>query len=72
MPITSPDPQPFSAERTIPYTSRISADVIVTAPATSKLLCACSSFDSGTRRSERAKVAMPTGTLTKKIHGQER
>ena len=41
------------------------------APATSKLLCACSSFDSGTKRSESTNVAIPTGTLTKKIHGHE-
>ena len=42
-----------------------------TAPATSKLLCACSSFDSGTYRSEKKNAAIPTGTLTKKIHGHE-
>ena len=49
----------------------MSPPVTATAPATSKLLCACSSFDSGTKRSERKKVAIPTGTLTKKIHGHD-
>ena len=34
-------------------------------------MCSCSSFDSGTRRSETTKAAIPTGTLTKKIHGHE-
>ena len=43
----------------------------VVAPARSKLLCACSSFDSGTKRRAKTKVAIPTGMLTKKIHGQE-
>ena len=37
----------------------------------SKLLCACSSFDSGTKRSDATNTAIPTGTLTKKIHGHD-
>ena len=45
--------------------------VTVTAPARSKLLCARSSFDSGTYRSARKNTAIPTGTFTKKIHGHE-
>ena len=34
-------------------------------------MCTCSSFDSGTYRSETRKATIPTGTLTKKIHGHE-
>ena len=49
----------------------MSPAVTVVAPATSKLLCACSSFDSGTKRSEKTNAAIPTGMLTKKIHGHE-
>src|SRR3954451_8073022 len=45
--------------------------VAVTAPATSKVRCSSSSRDSGTKRSESTNAAMPTGTLTKKIHRQE-
>ena len=44
----------------------------MTAPATSKLLCSRSSRDSGTCRSESRKATMPTGMLTKKIHGHEK
>ena len=65
------DVQPFSWAFTIPYTSASKPAVTVTAPATSKLLCACSSFDSGTKRSDRTNTAIPTGTLTKKIHGHD-
>ena len=43
----------------------------VTAPAMSKLLCACSSRDSGTLRSAATNTAIPTGMFTKKIHGHE-
>ena len=54
------------------YTSSISPPVTATAPATSKLRAIVVSFDSGTRRSDNRNTAMPTGTLMKKIHGQER
>ena len=43
----------------------------VIAPARSKLLCARSSFDSGTSLSDATNTAIPTGMLTKKIHGHE-
>ena len=42
------------------------------APGTSKIRCSASARDSGTNLSESRKAAMPTGTLTKKIHGHEK
>ena len=56
--------QPLLSAWTIAYTSVISPPVAVTAPATSNARAACSSLDSGIRRSESTNVAMPTGTLT--------
>ena len=44
----------------------------VIAPGTSKIRCSASALDSGTNLSESRKAAMPTGTLTKKIHGHEK
>ena len=58
------DTQPFSCALTIPYTSASRPAVTVTAPATSKLLCASSSFDSGTMRMDAMKTAIPTGMFT--------
>ncbi len=72
VPIVCTDVQPFSGTWTIANTSDISPAVTATAPATSKLRCAASSFDSGRYQSESANTAIPTGTLMKKIHGQER
>ena len=42
----------------------------VTAPARSNARVAAPEVDSGTMREENTKVAMPIGTLTKKIHSQ--
>ena len=43
----------------------------VTAPGMSKLASVCSPRDSGISRNESTNATMPTGTLTKKIHGHE-
>ena len=63
--------QPFSCAFTIAYTRITRPEVTVIAPAMSKALCARTSFDSGTYRSAATKTAIPTGMLTKKIHGHE-
>ena len=66
------DIQPFSCASTIAYTRTMRPAVTVTAPARSKALCARSSFDSGTYFRAATNTAIPTGMLTKKIHGHER
>ena len=63
-------PHPCCVARVIPYTSSISPDVIVAAPAMSKYRSGRSARLSRTSTGVTAMTAAPTGTLTKKIHGQ--
>ena len=62
--------QPFVGASTTAYTSSVSAPVIVSAPAGSKLRATESSRLSWRSTGQSASAATPTGMLMKKIHCQ--
>ena len=70
--IDSAVPQPCCAARVIAYTSSIRPPVIEAAPGRSKWRWRRPARLSGSRNGAAAITAMPTGTLTKKIHDQLR